>query len=173
MDSKILAEDKQYELLNLLYDHLESKAIDANLLFRASENAFDRNKFIDAVDGKGPTITIIENEHEHIFGAYVSIEWTKKPGQYADPIALMFSLKPRVLKLTLKKDQNDGKSAMWIDTSYGPVFGRGADIYIRHKCNLKDNGGGSCSFEFNRISVFGGNGYFKVKDYEVFSLSVL
>jgi hypothetical protein len=50
------------------------------LLFRGSEreNKFDKTKFHDKCDEKGPTITLIKSkEYGNIFGGYTDIPWSR------------------------------------------------------------------------------------------------
>ena len=78
--SNILTSSEQIALLDLLYEKLSSKyesknvsSIDTALLFRVSENGFNSAKFNEFCANKGPTILIIHNEYDRVFGGCVGI----------------------------------------------------------------------------------------------------
>ena len=62
------------------------------LEFRASQHGFDANSLIKRILGKGPTLTFIKNEFNHIFGGFSSIPWTNIRGYIPDPTAFIFSI---------------------------------------------------------------------------------
>ena len=157
------------------------KLLDTKLLFRASEHGFDRDKFHQFCDNKGPTIAIIHNEHDHVFGGYVERSWIDVSDddvakKMADPNAFLFGVRPNIKYIPLKEGKKDGASAMWVHEKYGPIFGGGADIWIIDKCDkLKKSGVYSYTFEFDPAKICGvDSGYmsFLVKEYEVFSVCI-
>merc|ERR1719203_1567517 len=79
-------------MFNLLLDELRKRKgnetlndIAIDLLFRASEHGYSSDKFHEFCDEKGSTITIIENEHGHVFGGYAERSWKKQEQQITDP----------------------------------------------------------------------------------------
>ena len=86
MDTMILSEKEQESFLNLLFDTIKQqklnsnskstiKSMDITLLFRGSEHDYDCNKFHKYCDDKGPTVTVIHNHLNHVFGGYISASW--------------------------------------------------------------------------------------------------
>ena len=144
------------------------------LLFRASEHKYDRNNFHTYCDDKGPTITIIHNEYDHIYGGYVSVSWTSTDGdRIKDPTAFLFTVRPKVGYIPFNRGM-ESNAAIWIGDRYGPMFGEGADIAVADKCNVGDSFVFRWSFDFKERDVSGTNEVcFTVKDYEVFNISTL
>ena len=175
MNSNILTMNEKESLLNLLFKMLKSqqnkqnmKSIDTKLLFRASEHSFDKDKFRQKCSNQGPTITIIHNEYDHVFGGYATESWvdTDSWREITDPTAFLFSVRPRVKQFPFKEDMKDGQSALYVNRNYGPAFGKGSDIFISENCGVN-----SCSFEFDAEVLCGtNNDYFRVKEYEIFSI---
>ena len=83
----------------------------------------------------------------------------------------------------LKSNKEDGHRVTWyINEKYGPIFGGGADLWIKDKCNVDQQpGSGSrinsnSSFELDPAELSGAKGsynyFFNVTDYEVFSITL-
>lgn len=187
--SKILQGDDDISLSNLIFDTLKKqkgnediKSMDTQLLFRASDHGYSSDKFHEYCDEKGSTITIIVNEYNHVFGGYAKESWQKPERQITDANAFLFMIRPKIKTFHLKDAQKNGYRALWMYPSFGPVFGKGADIWIKDKCNASSANG--ClsnfhsSFEFDAKEISGctsppesdGRLRFKITDYEVFSV---
>ena len=67
-------DDKMREWLGSDYD--------MKLLYRASEQGYSGKSFHDYCDDKGPTLIIIKNSGEWIFGGYTTLGWVD--GRYND-----------------------------------------------------------------------------------------
>merc|ERR1711933_692079 len=120
---------------------------DTNLLFRASEHEYSSEKFHDFCDEKGSTITIIENEHGHVFGGYAEKSWKRQQQKIFDPNTFLFMIRPKMSKIDWSDDVKKGRCALWIYRGCGPVFGSGGDIYLMQK--NEEGGCFSNSFEFD------------------------
>ena len=189
IESNILSSDEKLSLMNLLYNTLKQQAgnndikyIETALLYRASDNDFDGDKFHDLCDEQGATISIFHNEHSHIFGGYTSKSWPK--GSWAvsaDPNAFLFMIRPNLKFVALREEHKEDRDIISSISTQGPTFGNGWDIYIEHKVNGEIEGGGrSISFDFSQTEMCGGtflgehlliHHRYKVTDYEVFSIS--
>ena len=191
IDSNILNSNEKLSLLNLLFDALkkqtgneEMKNIDTKLLYRASENDRSAEKFHDLCEGEGATITIIHNEHDHVFGGYTSKSWPKCDigytnwTWYEDSNAFLFMIRPKCKVFALKSNlsDEDKKGVIHACTGYGPIFGNGWDIYIGDKGN--QHGGTPSSFTHTSQEMCGAkiedqwhNYTYKILDYEVFSIT--
>ena len=175
-DSKLLNDDEQMTLINLLWHRFHqnkvvNNLIDFALLYRASEHAFSTHEFHQQCCHKGATITIIHNNKDFIFGGYASKSWPTPNGrEVKDPNAFLFVIRPHVKVFELAAGSKDGRRAYWCYAGYGPIFGGGSDLYV-----AKSKKGASMpkTYEFER-EVFCGdsNGHIDVKDYEVFSVSL-
>ena len=181
LESSILSQDEKESLLNLLFDvlkkqemHKNIRSMDTKLLFKASQHQFDNKKFHQFCDYKGPTITIIHNEHDHVFGGYLNKSREAEAESIADPNAFLFSVRPKIKHIALKESHKDGEKVIINHGDYGPTFGRG-DIWISDKCDQSLwSFALQSSFEFEWQEIVGSDTdcWFKVKEYEVFSVCV-
>ncbi|XP_067048025.1 uncharacterized protein [Acropora muricata] len=101
------------------------------LCWRASLHGWATATFHSLCNNKGPTVTIVKDTNNSIFGGYTSISWQTSLLWKNDSKAFLFSLKnptnnPRKLL------QIDNKSLYSVDhyVHYGPSFGR-SDLLIR------------------------------------------
>ena len=178
IDSNILSLDEQISLFNLLFDRIKQqkdiKSMNTKLLYRGSENRFSANKFHELCDNKGPTVSIIHNEHNHIFGGYVTKPFSRLEEKVVDKTAFLWMIRPKIKLIEFKKEDKQ-KIALWNEDDYGPKYGRGEDIWVGDRG--RNNGCYSCSFEFDAAALCGDKSNqsviynFGVKDYEVFSIS--
>ena len=188
IDSNILSSDEQISLFNLLFneiakheDNKDIKSIETKLLYRGSVNGMSATTFHEICDDKGPTLTVIHNEHDHIFGGYANKSWNWKMGKVADKKAFLWMVRPNVKVFGFKEDVTEGESAVSNSQYYGPMFGKGSDLWIGNQA--KNNGCCSRTFKFDPKEMSGkenGMGYhdtiicsFDIKDYEVFTVSCL
>ena len=192
--SGILDLKEQSALINLLYNRLKKdkeyeniKSIETELLFRASENEYDGDKFHTACDNKGPVLLIVETEYDHVFGAFLSKSWN---GRIAakDENAFLYIIRPTMEIFEQKKEPKKVRSrVVWGYHGYGPIIGNGADIWIYNQCHLKKNQRESgcqnktrTTFDFNPMVLSGAqesNEYdnyceFVVREYEIFHLDI-
>ena len=188
---KSLTIKQDMEFFNLLSTKL-SQIRRFNLLFRASEHEYSASKFHEYCDNKPGTITIIKNNHGHIFGGYTSKSWTSQNRDIKDENAFLFLIRsddksikhkcPLLFEVDKNRRKNNIKRAICCIAKHGPVFGSGRDIFIRDQC---DRSSLNCSKKRGYIyppeinSICGGNiashttngeNYFKVIDYEVFQI---
>eukprot|EP01084_Bolivina_argentea_P047141 86843_1 len=181
IDSNVLTPEESYSLLTLLYDTLkqqplnkEIKNIEAKLIFRASEHEFNSNSFKKCCCDKGPTIIIIHNEYNHIFGGYSNMSWPKSD-IINDPNAFLFVTRPTLKVFGWKNNDKTGYRALWSWPGYGPVYGKGNDIWICDKChseeNRTSNGASSSSWDFD-VSQLCHQTPFTVQEYEVFAIEM-
>ena len=183
IDSAILTSMEQLALLDLLFVTLREQQgnenitkMDINLLFRASEHDFRAEEFHKHCDNRGGTVTIIHNEHDHVFGGYVSKSWSShydQLGRLVDSSAFLFMVRPSVRSFQFRENMNIG---ICNNRSYGPMFGQGADIWIGDKSG--PNGCGPVSFDFDPKELCGNWSetqnwiHWNVKEYEVFAISI-
>lgn len=176
-DSKIMNENEQMVLINLLWDNLKKsnkykdiKNIDCRLLYRGSENEYKARKFHEKCDDKGATITIIHSLTNYIFGGFTSKSWTNKDAEpETDPNVFLFVIRPNVKLFTLK--DKSGENAICSYDNYGPTFGYGTDLYVLDRCNVEDGYVTPHTFEFTEDELCGGETFF-VTEYEVFGVNI-
>ena len=152
--------------------------METKLLYRSSRDNFDKNTLSDIFTNNAPTITIIHNEHDRIFGAYTSKCKSKSHQDMADPNAFLFGVRPKLIHIPLFDGHKVGKYAMWMPDSRGASFGEYAEIIITHP---KDDDGQyaegnvlTLQFHFSPQEVCGVNNFsnFKIQEYEIFTVSI-
>ncbi|XP_067047341.1 uncharacterized protein [Acropora muricata] len=104
------------------------------LCWRASLHGWAVRTFHSLCDNKGPTVTIVKDTNNNIFGGYTSIPWRSENLYKNDPKAFLFSLKnpthnPR------KLPQLDRWTSVDDNANCGPTFGN-HDLYIADSANM-------------------------------------
>jgi hypothetical protein len=107
-----------------------------SLLYRGTRDGFASSAFHSRCDGKANTITIIENDNNHVYGGLTSAAWPSSDLSWsADSSAYLFSLRRDKSTNSEKYLINDSQKAIFGHSSYGPTFGGGFDIYICPNAN--------------------------------------
>ena len=117
-----------------------------NLLYKASRDGFTAQAFHSKCDGKGPTLTIIKNNLNYVFGGFTNANWNSNGSDIPDAKAFIFSLRrngeTKIEKFSVKNSQY----AVYGDGNYGPSFGTNTDISIRNESN--SHYGSYCNFGY-------------------------
>ena len=58
------------------------------------------------------------------------------------------------------------------NTSYGPYFGAGPDLYINNNCLSSSSSISQSSFNYGKNNALNGTSSFQVEDYEVYELTL-
>ena len=112
----------------------EPNEIAFELIYRGSRDGFEKQKFNSLLQGKGPTLTIVETvEHSQRFGGFTQIPWNFND-QFTtnDPKAFIFSLdNMKKYKINDQKQVTKGykTSGMLVK------FGGGSDFIIYENGN--------------------------------------
>ncbi|XP_044181736.1 uncharacterized protein LOC122962616 [Acropora millepora] len=112
------------------------------LCWRASLHGWAASTFHSLCDNKGPTVTIVKDTKNNIFGGYTSISWQSSDTWKNDPKAFLFSLKNPTNNPT-KLLQIDSSSSYSVrdHPRRGPSFGyshKGGyiDLRISDRANM-------------------------------------
>jgi len=152
-----------------------------SLIYRASRDGFEANKFHTKCDNKSKTLIIIKSTNGYVFGGYTEKSWNHSGGLFSDakndPNSFIFSLinkNQRPIKLKWSQ-----KYAIYCHTMCGPVFGGGSDLSIADQSNVNTDSYSNlgCSFthpdyayESNEAKSFlAGSSKFQVSEIEVYS----
>ena len=182
IDSLILNEiEKGEEYLNKLYEWTGYKEME--LLYRGTRDGSGCNVFHNKCDNKGPTICLIKNNKDNIFGGFSSISWTSESGSWRSANgSFLFTLTnihgTEPTKFPNTQNQNN---AIYLHINYGPTFGNGHDLYICNNYLTSNNSFtnfGNCAFPDilgKGKSIFtgdpnNGNNRIIIKELELFSL---
>ena len=160
------------KLIQILTQQL-NKPVQLKLLYSGQRDGFSATTFHKLCDYIGPTITLIRNDYNYIFGGYTSISW--RPTGYLpakDGNAFLFTIYP-FTKVFVLKNKSDNY-AIINDKEYFPVFGQGRDLCIHNNCN--NNVNNYCdpkSYHINNAKNFIGNDRnFKVIDINVLQVNM-
>mmetsp|Transcript_926 Transcript_926/g.1250 ORF Transcript_926/g.1250 Transcript_926/m.1250 type:complete len:579 (-) Transcript_926:93-1829(-) len=182
-DSQILTNvDAQNKLLNILNTQLKIY-VKLKCLLNSKRHGFSANAFHKRCDGKGPTIFLVKNEINAIFGGFTSVKWgtnangiKKSKKEMRDPTAFLFALKPTTNVYQVKPKCVD--SAIKLCDSEIIMFGNTPTLRIGNDCNNPRNNicYGDKQFQFHSPDqLIGGTTKdkqinFQVLQYEVFQV---
>eukprot|EP01130_Rhizamoeba_saxonica_P005321 TRINITY_DN2137_c0_g1_i1.p1 TRINITY_DN2137_c0_g1~~TRINITY_DN2137_c0_g1_i1.p1 ORF type:complete len:356 (-),score=59.06 TRINITY_DN2137_c0_g1_i1:304-1371(-) len=146
------------------------------LIYRASEDGFTSSDFHRKCDGKGPTVTILESSSRFLFGGFTSISWDSSNGYKSDDKAFIFSLTNPFNYSPTKCPSGGDEYTINCNSSYGPVFGGGCDIFVSNNSNKNPSSsiGFPYSFlptgHFTQTESFLGGRKFQLREIEVFAI---
>ena len=153
------------------------------LLFRASEHKFKASKFHEHCDNIENTLTLIRTEFGMTIGGFTRYKWNQVSYSSVN------SSSGEVFLLQLDSQQKmtavNNNKLICCHSSYGPIFGGGADLSIHNNCNSNNYSYANFPTTYNlegpkkyingqqSYTAFCGstNGYnFRVEEYEVFAV---
>ena len=138
--SDIINDPLWCQLIQMISKQLNTK-IELSQIYSAKNDGFSADDFHLNSDNKGPTIILIKNSYNYIFGGYASISWGHlNGGPKNDKNAFLFQLFPNK-KIILQKHNNNGNSAVWHAKSWMCCFGCGNDLFISGDCNINRHSG--------------------------------
>ena len=182
-NSIILKEsNKEAEFMNQLKEWISFQKLE--LLFRASRDGMTYNNFYNKCNEQGPTIVLIKNKKDNIFGGYASVSWNNKNKQidhFRAPNTFLFSLTNIYNSNPTKFPCPDPNYAVRNYIGCGPAFGSGTDLGIQEDINKRCGKGWSWfPHTFKDTlgkgkSIFTGdldnnNCIFEVKEVEIFRI---
>jgi hypothetical protein len=108
---------------------------------RGSVEGYQSNYFHNVCDGKGPTLTVVQSEHEQIFGGYTSVPWSRNIAYYPDLSAFLFQLNKMTLHFPYRNKECAVRHHSGCLTTFGGGFGFGTDndLYISEACDRYRN----------------------------------
>ncbi|XP_033754665.1 interferon-induced protein 44-like [Pecten maximus] len=150
------------------------------LLYKISRDGCNAETFHSYCDNKGPTVTVLYNTDNSVYGGYTSVSWTSSDGYINDAKAFLFQLEYSGTAQPMKfPNKTNGIDAIYGYANYGPIFGRGNDLYC-FKTNVNRSGN---HFALNGYASVGKtydmqgqdyksvmNGHLNVIDLEVYSV---
>ena len=98
------------------------------LLYKISRDGCSVQTFHQKCDDQGPTVTVMYNTNNTIFGGYLSQSWNSNGVWINDPSAFLFRLQYNGSSKPLKFPVSNAAYAGLGNDSYGPTFGSN-DIY--------------------------------------------
>jgi len=146
------------------------------LLFKASTDGCTSTAFHNKCNNKGPTVTILYNTNNSVYGGYTSVNWRSYGNYLEDAKAFLFRLYQNGVWKPVQMTVQNATNAIYDNASYGPTFG-GHDLHTFTN-TVNTNGtyfplNGSVNLgqsyatngeNYNSIA----NGHVQVKDMEVY-----
>ena len=167
----IIKTEEWYSFLDLILKQFNKTNIKLNRIYDANMDGFSVGTFHAKCDNKGPTLCIIKNQKDYIFGGYTKVSWNnpKKYEYKQDSDAFLYNFYPIYRVFPVKSIGSD--HAVRHSYKYGLSFGNGSDLIIYDNSNIY-GGSNSVPRAYNFISKqITGIGSFKVKQIEVFKVT--
>ena len=148
----------------------EGKKIGMTLLYKLKNHGDAASTFHSYCNNKGYTLTLIRNTKGYRCGGFISKSWSSCGNYVNDPNAFLFSLDYKEQYFPY-----EGNNAFYDNSSYGPTFGNGHDLYISNNCS--SNYSSYCNFPYaysgTKARVLSGGYYcFKVHEIEVYQINI-
>ncbi len=123
-------------------------------------------------------MTVIKSYHyNYIFGGFTTAQWNQNVNKYVyDSDAFIFSL-VNVYNTPVKMSIINSKHAIYSNFNYGPTFGAGHDIELKHNSNIAFSGFSYIesyqlpSFVSERSTFLAGSSSFLADEIEVYALN--
>ena len=151
-----------------------NRAIKTTLLYRLTRDGDSYQAFHSRCDNKGMTIVFIKNySNGYRFGGYTSVPWKGDGSYHQDARAFLFSLNNKT-KYPIKNKSD--QYAVYHNSSYGPTFGSGYDIYLGSgnwstSENAYCNPSNYPSSIYNLLGINASSTtYFRVSEFEVWQI---
>ena len=139
-------------------------------LFSTSRDGDWVSTFHSKYNGKSNSLVLVKTKEGKRFGGFTSFHWSYESNNYAnDSKAFVFSLDNR----ECYKYNNSG-NAIYCNSSCGPTFGGGHDLYLCDKC-LSTSGSytSQSSYNYNgKNYALNGSQNFMPEVYEVYQVNV-
>jgi hypothetical protein len=149
------------------------------LLYRGSRDGFKSADFHRCCDHHGGTLTVVMSDNGSIFGGYTPIAWTSTGGYVSDSKlrSFLFTIKNQHNLSARIFGQKEADYAIYNTGGYGPIFGRGHDLYVCNECQTSKSSYTNLGSSYNNDTglsstvVFTGGQCFQAKEVEVFEVS--
>ena len=133
-----------------LLNQLPMKVLTLTLLYSGSTHGWERSKFHELCDEKGPTITVIKSKAARVFGGFAMQSWDSEDNGFkADEKAFIYSIDRQQIYRVIDTDK-----AIYCSSSCGPSFGYGALGLGGDPLN-RENGGYCFTNEYDDAAIYG------------------
>ena len=95
------------------------------LLYKISRDGCSAQAFHQQCDGQGPTVPVLYNTYNTIYGGYLSSSWHSNGNSLGDDNAFLFRLQKNGSYSPLKFPIKNAYGAAYGYNSHGPAFGGG------------------------------------------------
>ena len=141
-------------------------------LFSTARDGETAKAFHNKCDGKSNSLVLVKTKEGKRFGGFTSLHWSyASSGNYgSDSKAFLFSLDK---KKCYNINPNSTSNAIVCNSSIGPVFGSGYDLYISNCFSTnRDSHTSQSTYNYNNENYsLNGEQYFVPEVYEVYQLN--
>ncbi|WAR13798.1 IF44L-like protein, partial [Mya arenaria] len=101
------------------------------LLYKITRDGCDATIFHQQCDNQGPTVTVLYNTSDSVFGGYAGQSWHSRKAWINDNTTFLYQLRFSGNEKTNKSPFQGSKAsnAFFGHTTYGPTFGGGHDLH--------------------------------------------
>ena len=92
-----------------------------DLLYAITRDSCDSNVFHQTCDNQGPTVTVLYNPHNSLYGGYSQVSWDTTSSWKSDSKAFLFRLQYNGLAAPYKFPHKGGNTDVYCDPSWGPM----------------------------------------------------
>jgi len=161
-ESKTLNKEAKEMLLNWL----PKKPVKLTLLLNSKQDGSSLNTFWEKVNGKCPTLIVIETIEGCIFGGYTTQLWKDDDKPIRDENAFVFSIDKKK-KYNIKQPEN----AIGFSKNKYLIFGWNNNAFLIYNYCTTQNGNYVCNGTYDipdKYELNGGEQYFIVRSFEVY-----
>jgi hypothetical protein len=95
------------------------KVLTLTLLYSGSTHGWERSKFHELCDEKGPTITVMKSKAARVFGGFTMQSWVSVGGDFKeDEKAFIYSIDRQQIYRVIHTQK-----AIYCSSGWGPMFG--------------------------------------------------
>ncbi|KAH3823359.1 hypothetical protein DPMN_125158 [Dreissena polymorpha] len=98
------------------------------LLYKITRDGCNATTFHQKCDNQGPTVTVLYNQQDSVYGGYGSASWNSIGNYIQDANAFLFQLKYSGNDTRTKFPVTQAIYALYGQSTYGPTFGHGHDL---------------------------------------------
>jgi len=110
------------------------------LIFSLTKDGGTAQAFHDKCDNQGPTVTVVYNDHNSIYGGYASQSWKSNESEVTDSEAFLYQLvvsgKAKQNKFPVKQVDR----ALYSNRGCGPIFGCGRHDLLKFNTAVYQKG---------------------------------
>ncbi len=166
-------------IINLIKRHISRKGtFTSKLIFHSARDGDNTKKFHKILGKTKPTLTLIKNEYDEVFGGYTTQDWdtSNKEIFYSDDYE-EYSTDENAFIFTEKNvfeiDEDKKERAVNLSQHYGPSFGQDiiiVDNFLTKKKNEIRFNNTYINPEVENVTLNRRETYFKVKQLEVYEI---
>ena len=146
-ESKLITNDKEFNLIKSGISNLNNKKIKLKLLYRASKDGDTPERFHSKCDGISPTISIFKTTDNFTFGGYSDKKWDNYSKEVKSNNCFLFSFN------NMKIYSGKEGGSIYCSKEHGPWFGWALGVFNNSFLTEKEKH----QFDFNTFKSYWNN----------------